>query len=42
MFKNFNFNEPRSEKTGPGFPTRSDKIRAAQSLNIARNLKFRI
>ena len=25
-----------------GFPTRSDKNRAAQSLNIARNLKFRI
>ena len=35
-------NEPRSEKTGQGFPTWSDTNRAVQSEKIARGLKFRI
>ena len=34
--------EPRSVKTGPGFPTRSDTNRAVQPQNMARGLKFRI
>ena len=32
--------EPRCEKTGPGFPTRSDTNRAVQPQKMARGLKF--
>ena len=34
--------EPRCEKTGPGFPTRSDTNRAVQQQKMARGLKSRI
>ena len=34
--------EPRSEKTGPGFPTRSDTNQPVQPQEMARGLKFRI
>ena len=34
--------EHRCEKTGPGFPTRSDINRAAQPQKMTRGLRFRV